>query len=138
MTDIEVFLPRERWTLLLHLAVTCYHSDLILGELEDLGASWDFLSRVDRLMECGSLDYGIAFSSAERRRTVLVVALTSSRAEFMDSLQHELFHFVRQYSAAEGITDEETMAYLMGDVNRALFPLVGDFLCGYGCPSVTR
>lgn len=138
MIDVVVRLPEERWTVLFHLAVSCYHRDVILDELWELGASEEFLRQAEDLMDCGSLDYGMAYTNERMRTTVLVVSLASCAAEFQNTLSHEIFHMVDQYSAAEGITDWETRAYLMGDVSRAVFPYVREFLCGHCRTSFAR
>lgn len=129
MIDVTVFLEKERWTLHLHCAVSTYHADTILSELRSLRCPENYLDEAEELLRSGRLDTGMTFSNRAFRESVVVVALTSSAAEFQNSLQHELRHLVDDITIADGIYEKEAVAYLTGEVNHDIFPYICELLC---------
>lgn len=129
MIDITIGIPRYGWSVLLHCAVSCYHTDIILGELADIGCPEEYALRATRIMECGRLNTGLTYSNLRDRISVVVVARTSSATEFQNSLQHELRHLVDDIAVKDRITDKEEVAYLTGEINRIIFPFVSPLLC---------
>lgn len=60
----------------------------------------------------------------------MVISLTSSPAEFLNSWMHEMQHLCRHVAAAFGIDPYgEEAAYLAGDVGQKMFPVARRFLC---------
>lgn len=46
----------------------------------------------------GEANKGITYSNVDNRKTVVVIGWTSSRAEYMNSLNHEMLHVVQRIS----------------------------------------
>jgi hypothetical protein len=60
----------------------------------------------------------------------MVIALTSSAAEFFNSLMHELSHLTAYIAKDNGISfTGEEVAYLEGDLAREIFPKTKPLLC---------
>lgn len=60
----------------------------------------------------------------------MVIGLTSSPAEFLNSLQHELRHFVDDVAMTVNVDlSGEKVAYLTGDINLYLWDDIHEFLC---------
>ncbi len=60
----------------------------------------------------------------------MVIALTSSPAQFQNSLDHEKGHLCRHISRAFGIDPySEEEQYLAGEIGQSMFPVAKRFLC---------
>lgn len=60
----------------------------------------------------------------------MVIGLTSSKAQFLNSFEHEMRHLVDDISKACGLDGEgESVAYLTGDLNALLFEDLHSFIC---------
>lgn len=89
------------------------------------------------MLEC-EYDCGFTFSKVneysfinkDNHRAVLLVGPTSSGAEFLDSLVHEIHHLAVAIANELGVElDSETPAYLSGDTIREF----ADIVCELGC-----
>lgn len=81
-------------------------------------------------MRSCNLNTGITYSNIRNRQTVMVIALTSSPAEFQNSFDHEKGHLCRHISRAFGIDPYgEEAQYLSGYVGQKMFPVAKKFLC---------
>ena len=130
-----------KWTVRCYFAVSCYYADEILGHLWRIGADMDTMRLANKNLRACSLDTGITYTSRWNRETIMVVALTSSSAEFFNSLLHELKHVEDQIGEAIDLDQKsEEAAYLRGDLAREIFPKIKHLLCehcrselGCGC-----
>lgn len=129
MIDLVLRIPSLDWTVFFHFAVTCYHTDLIVRELESLGAEEKYVERAHRLLANCTLDEGLTFTSRAFHESVVVVELTSSAAEFQNSLQHEIRHLVDDLSIGADVTEKEELGYLTGEINYSIFPYICELLC---------
>lgn len=118
------------WRVRVYYAVTTYWTDEIAADLERAGCRGRQLERAWRNLARGGLDTGLTFSNARSRETVMVIALTSSPAEFQNSLDHEKGHLCRHISQAFGIDPYgEEEQYLAGEIGQKMFPIAKRFLC---------
>lgn len=135
-----------RWVVDFIFAHRGYDIDGILACLYDCGASGRILRKAEDLMlgcemehasdgpdglmyECG-LNQGFTFSNSERERAVVVIGPTTSGAEFVNTLSHEIFHLSIAISKHLGLNlDGEGPAYLSGDTMRE----IADVVCRLGC-----
>lgn len=71
-----------------------------------------------------------SFINKDNHRAVLLIGPTSSGAEFLDSLVHEIHHLAVAIAGELGVElDSETPAYLSGDTIREF----ADIVCELGC-----
>ncbi len=84
-----------------------------------------------KLMKSCKLDTGLTFSNPYLKESVVVTALTSSAAEFMNSISHECRHLVDDIALADNITDKEALGYLTGEINLHIFPHIKHLLCDH-------
>ena len=76
------------------------------------------------------LNTGLCYSNLKLRQSVIVVALTSSSAEFFNSLVHEIAHACIHISSELGIDlHSEGFTYLMGDVCIEIYSEAKRLLC---------
>lgn len=124
------YLPRYDWVIKAYFAVSCYWADEIMAELARAGANEEEMLRSYRSLISGNLNEGICFSGADTRMSVMVVAKTSSAAEFYNSTTHEFCHLAAQIASAIGVDPAgEEVAYIVGDMARDFYPNIKHLLC---------
>ena len=113
-----------------YYAVSQYYADEILDKMYDLGCRGDKLRMAEENLYSGKLDTGLTYYSPRHREAVMVIALTSSAAEFYNSLIHELSHLTAYIAKWDKMSfTGEDIAYLEGDTAREMFPKVQPLLC---------
>lgn len=112
------------------LFVRRYDEEAILAILYDIGASKSVIRRAEQIMRESELNRGFTFANPYNKRALVVIGPSSSGAEFVDSLVHELHHLSVAIGKSIGYDlDGEGPAYLSGDSARALVKTI----CELGC-----
>lgn len=126
----DFYLRDYDWTVRGYFAVDKYYIDDILGDLWYIGLDGKNAKDAYKNLYANKLNTGLCFSSAEKRMTIIVTAITTEAREFAHSWVHELTHCACHIAKAEGIdkTSEE-FAYLTGDLALQTFPVVKKLLC---------
>lgn len=126
----DFHIMRYRWSVRAYYAVTTYRTDDILKDFSEAGCKGIQLKRAYNSLKRNALDTGITYSNFMRRETVMVISLTSSPAEFLNSWEHEKKHLARHIEQAYGIDPySEEAAYLEGEIAQKMFPVASKFLC---------
>lgn len=126
----DAYIRKYRWQVRIYYAVTCYHSSQILDYLCELNCPENIYSRAEKHLLRGDLNTGFTFSNKRIRGSVMVVGLSSSPSEFLNSFEHEVRHLVDDIADAYDISHNgEEVAYLVGDINSLLWDDVHDFVC---------
>lgn len=130
MIKFNILLPDYKWKVNIYIAVHQYHKDEILDKMRSLGASDNNINDAYINLSSGQLNTGLTFTNPQKRESVLVIALTSSSREFMNSFTHEIRHLEQHIANACGIDENsEEACYLSGDLAYRMFPFCKDFLC---------
>jgi hypothetical protein len=126
----DIYIKEHDWLLHAYFAVDAYYTDEIMERLWEMGCDSEHAERAYENLASGELNSGLCYSNYERRETVLVIAITSSADEFLNSLLHELTHFQShvQYALSLDKTGED-VAYLVGDVVMLMYPKIKHLLC---------
>ena len=126
----DIYIPKCRWRVRAYYAVTCYWTGEIMKELYRLGASSEVLCSSYANMKSCKLDTGLCYSNPSMRESVLVIAKTSSAAEFFNSFEHEFQHLKGHIATEMGYDPNgEEVAYMSGELAREIFPRIRDLLC---------
>lgn len=130
MITQKIYIEKYDWTVWAYYAVDCYYVDDIVKQLVSLGCSGDFLQKaIDNMTSC-TLNQGLTYTNLNTQESVIVISLTSSAAQFVNSLTHELFHLVSHISEKHHIEcNTEEAAYLMGDTAELIYNKVQSLLC---------
>lgn len=119
-----------RWLVEFYFATDGYDSDVLLDRLYDFGAGASIMRRAMELMDSGGMNTGFTFSNPYDRVAVVAIGPTTSGAEFIDTMTHEIHHLAVAIAANLGVDlESETPAYLAGDSIREL----ADVICKLGC-----
>lgn len=126
----DIILPEYRWRVRVYYAVTAYWTDDIMRDLADIGCHGSELRRAGVSLMRGGLDTGLTYSNRRTHESVMVIGLTSSAAQFQNSLDHEKGHLVKHISLAFGLDPYgEEQQYLSGEIGQRMFPVARRFLC---------
>lgn len=128
MIKQKIYLEDISWHIILYYAVTHFEVDEIMQMLERAGCRGRNLESAYRNLSSGDLNTGLCFSGDGV--SVLVISVTSSKPQFMNSLVHELHHLASQIGNARGydLLGEE-VCYLAGEIAAEMYPIVGKYLC---------
>lgn len=127
----KIKLPQyDDWEVYAYYAVTTYHIDEIMERLWSIGIESQNARQAFDNLSSGKLDTGLCYSNYASRKSVIVVALTSSAEEFFNSLSHEIAHACVHISSALGLDlKSEDFTYLVGDLSMRAYPKVKELLC---------
>lgn len=124
------YLPEYDWVIKAYFSVSSYWTDEIMAELAFAGADEEQMWKSYYSLSSGNLNEGICFSGADTRTSVLVVAKTSSAAEFYNSTTHEFCHLAAQIAQIIGVNPAgEEVAYMVGEMARDFYPSIKHLLC---------
>lgn len=119
-----------KWVVDFVFATERYDVDGILSCLYDAGAPRWAMGDAEELMSSGDFNTGFTYANPGNRRAVVVIGPTTSGAEYIDTLVHEIHHLAVAIASELGIDlESESPAYLAGDSARALAEVV----CELGC-----
>lgn len=124
----EIYLEKEDWEVVAFYAVTHFEVYDIMRTLEKAGCKGKNLHKAFENISSGNKNTGLCFSGDGV--SVLVISVTSSKPQFMNSLVHELHHLASQIGNARGydLLGEE-VCYLAGEIAAEMYPIVGKYLC---------
>lgn len=122
----------ENWEIYAYYAVTTYYIDEIMEKLWEVGVDPDNARTAYRNMLESKLDTGLCYSNHKQKRTVIVIAKTSSAEEFLNSLVHECTHACMHISTYFGLdVYGERYAYMIGSLCREIYSSVKTLLCNH-------
>ena len=122
------------WVVDIFYAVTCYWTGRIMRELEAIDCPEYILEMSYRNLKSCKMDTGLTYSNYLTRETVMVIGLTSSSSEFLNSFDHERKHLEAHIAEACGIDPwGEEIAYLSGNIAQMLAKDVEMFVCHCNC-----
>lgn len=126
----EFHIPKCGWTVTAYYAISDSPAGRVMEELQAMGCHGRDLHNAWRNMTDGGLDCGMTYTSATMRKTLVVIGVASSAAEFQNSLDHEKGHLCKHVSKALGIDPYgEDAEYLAGYVGQRMFEVARMFLC---------
>lgn len=130
MVTQEIYIPKYRWRIHAFFAVSEYWVEPIMDLLWELDCDSERAKKAYDNLTSGELNNGLCYSNYKMRESVLVVSKSTSSAEFINSLHHELVH-LQSHIAHECNLDPqgEEIAYLSGDIIMRIYPHVAYLLC---------
>lgn len=127
---IERILRIGRWEVDFLFCVDNYDEDIILSRLVASDAPEFVLDDALYLIDNCQANCGFTYTNPVTREMVVMIGPTTSGAEFVDTLTHEVHHVAVSIADSLGIDlDGENPAYNSGDAMRELT----DVVCHLGC-----
>lgn len=118
------------WEIYAYYAVSTYYTDEIMEHLWYLGVNSSNAKRAYKNLSSDNLDTGLCYSNPSQRKSIIVVAKTSSASEFLNSLTHEVTHACVHIATELGVNmQSEDFAYMVGEMCRDMYDDVKHLLC---------
>lgn len=126
----NIYLSKYNWDITVYYAVDKYYSTDILNELMEYDPSYFEYNQIKGLMENYELNTGFTFTNYNKKKSLVVIGLTSSSDEFQDTFDHEKGHLTAHISQYYNINPYgEDYQYLAGEIGKKLFPIAKLFIC---------
>lgn len=126
----NIQLPKYDWSIKVYYAVDSYYTDEILEELLDYRPTVKEYNSVRELMENYKYNTGFTFTDYHRKKSLVVIGLTTSPEEFQNTFDHEKGHLAVHIAKYYGIDPYgEAFQYLTGNIGKKLFPIAKKFMC---------
>ena len=111
------------WSLrIFYCPKTSSQRSIVLQRLFDAGCTGKNYRRAMSLLNSGALNIGLTYTDKEERETIIVVGCSSDIAEFVNTLTHEINHFIEHVMEALNIeSGTEDEAYFTGELFELLY-----------------
>lgn len=111
------------WSLrIFYCPKTSSQRSIVLKRLFDAGCTGKNYRRAMSLLNSGALNIGLTYTNKDERKTIIVIGCSSDIAEFVNTLTHEVNHFIEHVMEALHITTgTEDEAYFTGELFELLF-----------------
>ena len=110
------------WSLrIFYCPKTSSQRSIVLQRLFDAGCTGKNYRRAMSLLNSGALNIGLTYTNKDERETIIVIGCSSDIAEFVNTLTHEINHFIEHVMEAlhiESGTEDE--AYFTGELYELL------------------
>ena len=101
---------------------TTSQRSVVLQCLYNAGCTGMNFRRAMTLLGSGAVNTGLIFSNKSERKTIIVVGLSSNVGEFINTLTHEINHFIDHVMEALHIkSGTEDEAYFTGELYELLY-----------------
>ena len=118
------------WIFKVYVDTTSEDADVILDELNSIGADMDVMRKAYRSLRGGEVNTGMTYANPTCRETIMVISRATSAVEYFNSIVHEIAHAGVYTCDALGIdVRSEQAAYFQGGLARDMFSCISRVLC---------
>lgn len=126
----RLHIDRYGWDVTVYHAVSQYWADEIYRHLLSIGCSGEYAKGAYENLQRSELNTGLTYSNLRDRVSVVVIALTSSAEEYINSFCHELRHLCNHIEEGCGIdSGSEEACYLAGDLAAQMYRESHKLMC---------
>ena len=122
MIKQNIYIPEIGWSLMIFYCPKPNQSQYVLSQLFKAGCVGSNYCRATSLLKSGAFNTGLTYTNKEERQTPMVIGRSSDVAEFLNTMTHEVNHFVEhvmEYLGIEGGNEDE--AYFTGELYETIF-----------------
>ena len=122
MIEQNMSIGEIRWNLrIFYFPKTSSQRSIVLKCLYNAGCTGRNFRRAMTLLDSGALNTGLTYSDKRERKTIIVIGCSSNIAEFVNTLTHEVNHFIEHVMEALQIqSGAEDEAYFTGELYELL------------------
>ena len=123
MIEQTLHIEEIGWNLrIFYCPKTTSQRSIVLQRLFDAGCTGKNYRRAMALLNSGALNTGLTYTNKDERETIIVVGCSSDIAEFVNTLTHEINHFIEHVMEALNIeSGTEDEAYFTGELFELLY-----------------
>lgn len=123
MIEQKLHIKEIGWNLrIFYCPKTSSQRSIVLQCLYDAGCTGSNFRRAMTLLRRGAVNTGLIFSNKSDRKSIIVVGNSSNVGEFINTLTHEINHFIEHVMEALHIqSGTEYEAYFTGELFELLF-----------------
>ena len=123
MIEQTLHIEEIGWNLrIFYCPKTTSQRSIVIQRLFDAGCTGKNYRRAMALLNSGALNTGLTYTNKDERETIIVVGCSSDIAEFVNTLTHEINHFIEHVMEALNIeSGTEDEAYFTGELFELLY-----------------
>lgn len=122
MIKQDIYIPEIGWRLRIFYCPKSNQSRYILDELFNAGCVGKNYCRATSLLKSGAFNTGLTYTNKEDRQSIMVIGRSSDIAEFLNTMTHEVNHFVEHVMERLGVEGgDEDEAYFTGELYETIF-----------------
>lgn len=123
MIEQNLHIEEIGWNLrIFYCPKTSSQRSIVLQRLFDAGCTGKNYRRAMALLNSGALNIGLTYTNKDERKTIIVIGCSSDIAEFVNTLTHEINHFIEHVMEALNIeSGTEDEAYFTGELFELLY-----------------
>lgn len=121
MIHFKTYLKKLDWCIECFITIDYSSTHLILEKLRKLGCSKNILNKAHNIL-FEQINSGFAYSNSDLRKSIMVINLSTSMDEFINTFNHEKNHIEMHICKADNIDPySEEAAELSGQMAELLF-----------------
>ena len=125
-----IYLDDYDWLIKVYYAIDTYYTDEILGELDSIDCEPEAFYKIAELLDNFTENIGFTYTDVQKHVTFIIIGLTSSAEEFMNTFIHEVGHATTHIAEYYDLDfHSEEIQYLQGDIALEMFDVAKEFLC---------
>lgn len=130
MTRQKIRYTKYGWDINVFYDVDNTDTYSVVSALKDIGCRGENLYRSISAVESCAKNGGLTFANLKTREMVVMITKTTSPAEFLDTMVHELHHMSEFIAREAGIPyTGEPISYIEGDLALLMHKGAGELLC---------
>lgn len=124
----EIYINKYEYEVRLLFDITCAQLSVLNDELKKIDCSKELVDKAN--IEFGKCNdnVGMTYSNHALKKTLIIIGKTSSGKQFINTLIHEIYHFVEQLAIVNSVSDIEEKATFIGNFTMQLTDIINDTL----------
>lgn len=125
-----IYLEDYDWLIKVYYAVTTYYRDEILDELDSIGCDKESYEKIEDMIDNFKLNTGATYTDPGKHITFIIIGLTDSVEQFVNTYDHEKGHAVSHIAEYYEMSPYgEQYQYLSGKLGEEMFCVAKQFMC---------
>lgn len=122
MTKCDVYLEKYKWSVTCFIGYEPEDAVFLCQQLASIGCKDGAIREAYEHLSQGSSERGLTYSNVEERRSIVAIGRSSSQADMVNTIGHELFHVVAHICGKDEIDmQSEEPCYIMGSLCEEFF-----------------
>ena len=124
----EISISKFKWEVKVLTDVSCNDLAIINKELDRMNCHKELVDKANEQFSKCKDNIGMSYSNNSINQTLIIIGKTEDKEQFINTLFHEVYHFIDQLSVVSNIKDIEQKATLIGTFAMQLTNIISDTL----------